>query len=95
MTEALRKAALVVVNMWGEPASEPGNLSDAIEALRAALSTPEISGQEILDNLTPEPILDDATGEEWCGRCWFVEHRRTLMAPCTPETCPDEQPSAS
>jgi hypothetical protein len=41
MSDELRKAALVVVNMWGAPASEPGNLSDAIEALRAALAEPE------------------------------------------------------
>ena len=39
MSDELRKAALVVVNMWGTPASEPGNLSDAIEDLRAALAS--------------------------------------------------------
>jgi len=39
----------------------------------------------------PQPIVDDITGEEWCGRCWFESKVRTKMIPCTPETCTEDK----
>jgi hypothetical protein len=35
----------------------------------------------------PQPILDEDTGELFCGRCWFIEQQRTLMVPCTEKIC--------
>jgi hypothetical protein len=61
MSEALRKAALEFMKHFDSPCGY-GELHEymlqrdrLIDSLRAALSTPEISGQGILDNSTPEP----------------------------------------
>lgn len=33
----------------------------------------------------PQPFTHE--GQLYCGRCWFLERKVTVMIPCTPEVC--------